>query len=208
MAQRSRRPGTSRAHTARNASRPVGAPRRGTGSRAGVRPSGRRAEPVRRTGRAAHSDSAAARVRASAVQLARRLAEGARPSGQLTTRAAVLGLVVCALVLSLAYPVRQYLAQRTEIASLVKENAKREQNVQDLQRRQRQLADPAYIRAQARSRLQYAYPGDSTYIVVDPKAAVPATASHSPARTAPKTDRNAAWYGQLTDSVRRADRAR
>ncbi len=110
---------------------------------------------------------------------------------------------MCALVLSVAYPVRQYLAQRTKIASLVQDNAKRQNDVATLTERRRQLTDPAYIRAQARKRLQYALPGDSTYIVV---RAQPAPAKTTVAKKKTGLDRNAAWYSQLADSVRQADR--
>jgi len=45
-----------------------------------------------------------------------------RPPGgdrvRLTSRAAVLAVVVCAIALSLAYPVREYIAQRRQIDQL------------------------------------------------------------------------------------------
>jgi len=38
---------------------------------------------------------------------------------RLTSRAAVLAVVICAIVLSLAYPVREFMAQRQQIDQLV-----------------------------------------------------------------------------------------
>ena len=46
------------------------------------------------------------------------LAAAAR-STRLTGRAAVLAVVICAIALSLAYPVREYIAQRQQIDQLL-----------------------------------------------------------------------------------------
>ncbi|MGW2200146.1 hypothetical protein ACWCSH_48505, partial [Streptosporangium sp. NPDC001682] len=43
---------------------------------------------------------------------------------QLTGRAAVLAIVVCAIAMSLAYPIREYVAQRRQIAQLEQEKAR------------------------------------------------------------------------------------
>src|SRR4051794_36739612 len=85
-------------------------------------------------------DSAPARTRTTARQAARRREAGQRPpvarrrrrSGRLTRRAAVLALVVCALVLSLAYPLKQYLAQRGQISQLEQQNAQKQKQVDEL----------------------------------------------------------------------------
>ena len=86
----------------------------------------------------------------------------------MTGRAAVLGLVVCALVLSLAYPAKEFLAQRGEIGRLRAEQAQAQARVSALEERKRQLGDPAYVRAQARARLHYVLPGETVYVVVPP----------------------------------------
>jgi len=46
------------------------------------------------------------------------LAAAARPT-RLTGRAALLAVVICAIALSLAYPVREYIAQRQQIDQLL-----------------------------------------------------------------------------------------
>ncbi|CAA9252188.1 MAG: Cell division protein DivIC (FtsB), stabilizes FtsL against RasP cleavage [uncultured Corynebacteriales bacterium] len=120
----------------------------------------------------------------------------------LTGRAAVLGLVVCALVLSLAYPAKEYLAQRGEISRLQDEQRQAQARVAALEARKRQLADPAYIRAQARERLHYVLPGETAYVVVSPSgSAGPGGA----APDAPTVTEDGSWYGRLWDTVRTAD---
>lgn len=125
-----------------------------------------------------------------------------RPPAGLTGRALLLGLVVCALVLSLAYPIREYVAQRSEIAALEQSAREGQARVDALEDLQRRLQDPAYIRAQARERLKYAMPGDRVFIVVDGQPG-PRVAAE-PAQTAAPADGDS-WLERLGESVRRAD---
>ncbi|MDA0566215.1 septum formation initiator family protein [Streptomonospora sp. S1-112] len=93
-------------------------------------------------------------------------ARGGRPRPALTSRAAILALVICVIALSLAYPLREYLAQRARIAELREEQARAQQNVEQLQERREQLQDPTFIERAARTRLHYQYPGERAYVVV------------------------------------------
>src|SRR5690606_2403756 len=85
-----------------------------------------------------------------------------RPTGRpaLTSRAAVLALLVCVIALSLAYPLREYIAQRARIAQLKEERERTREAVAELAERYEELRDPAYIEREARSRLHYQYPGE------------------------------------------------
>jgi cell division protein FtsB len=130
----------------------------------------------------------------------------ARPprSQGLTTRAAVLGLVFCALLVSAALPLREYLAQRGQIAAA---QAKQEQDrarVQALEDRLRQLQDPAYVRAQARSRLHFVLPGETAYVLQAPLPA-PTPTGRSALAGATASGPEAPWYSQIWSSVRVAD---
>lgn len=125
-----------------------------------------------------------------------------RAPGGLTGRAAVLGLVVCALVLSLAYPAKEYLAQRGEIGRLQAEQKAAQARVTALEERRRQLNDPAYIRAQARERLHYVLPGETAYIVVPPAGSA---GSGGAAPDVPAVSEDGSWYGRLWDTVQTAD---
>jgi hypothetical protein len=115
----------------------------------------------------------------------------------------VLGLVVCALVLSLAYPLKEYLAQRGQLARLEQQQQAAERRVTALEARRRQLSDPAYVKAQARKRLQYVLPGESVYVVVTPS---PTAAAPPPANPLPPPVASAgSWYDRLWGTVRSAD---
>nr|WP_255430018.1 septum formation initiator family protein [Streptomonospora sp. PA3] len=115
----------------------------------------------------------------------------------MTSRAAILALVICVIALSLAYPLREYLAQRARIAELREEQAQTEQAVNELQQRREELQDPAYIEREARTRLHYQYPGERAYVVVsdeDEKDAGADAESTEP------------WFTRLWKSVLEADR--
>ena len=123
----------------------------------------------------------------------------------LTTRAAILGLVVCALVVSAALPLREYLSQRGHIAEAQAQQARQKARVQALEDQLRQLQDPAYIKAQARTRLHFVLPGETAYVVLLPSAAaVPVGRAALTGATA--TGPEAPWYSQVWGSVKAADR--
>ncbi|HET9945980.1 MAG TPA: septum formation initiator family protein, partial [Actinomycetes bacterium] len=84
----------------------------------------------------------------------------------LTGRAAMLALVVCMLAISLAYPLREYLAQRSDIGQLRADVSEQEQRVAELRKARERWADPAYVEAQARERLHYVMPGETSYVVL------------------------------------------
>lgn len=123
------------------------------------------------------------------------------PAG-LTGRALILGVVVVALVLSLANPLQTYLAQRSEIAALEQTRRETAASVEALEALRGRLADPAYIESQARERLQFAMPGDKVFVVVDDDPADvvdPVVAGTSPA------GQTGSWLERLGESVRQAD---
>lgn len=127
----------------------------------------------------------------------------ARPAG-LTTRAAALGLVVCALVMSAALPLREYLAQRSRIVQLEQAQQAQQGRVAALERQRSLLADPTYVASLARERLHYVKPGETTYVVLGPPTdPAPATTQSA----APPVGSTAPWWSQLWGTARAADRA-
>jgi cell division protein FtsB len=124
--------------------------------------------------------------------------------GGLTGRAAALGLVVCALVLSLGYPLKQYLAQRGEIGRLLQQQRATQERVKVLEQRKQRLSDPDYVRAQARQRLHFVLPGESVYVVVTPQQRSRPEVDAAPAST---VGRAGSWYDRLWATVRTADSA-
>lgn len=156
--------------------------------------------------------STATRIRALGAQAQARVyrATGRGPAAvpprrnRLTGRAAVLALVLCALVVALAYPMRQYIAQRAQIADQRKQAQEAERRVEDLREEKARWQDPAYVRSRARERLNYVLPGEMGYTVVGPSQ--PATADDSADRhDANDTAARRAWYANLWDGVDHAD---
>ena len=121
----------------------------------------------------------------------------------LTTRAAVLGLVLCALVVSAALPLRELLAQRGDIREQEQRKEAAEQRVAALEQELRLLDDPAYVAGLARERLHFVKPGETAYVVLSPPQEQAAPAQGSGER-APGAE--APWYAQVWGSAEAADR--
>jgi cell division protein FtsB len=131
--------------------------------------------------------------------------EPARKAGGLTTRAAVLGLVVCALLMSAALPLREFLGQRSQIAELRQQQRAATARVKALEEQKARLEDPAYTAALARDRLHFVRPGETAYVVIAPSAPPVAPKDAQRAAAAPSGP-EAPWYSQVWGSVRSADR--
>ena len=118
-------------------------------------------------------------------------------STRLTGRAAVLAVVICAIALSLAYPIREYVTQRQQIDSLVAQQRTMLAQVKNLQAQQAKLASPAYIEQLARQELDMCFPRTRCYIVEgsQPRPGPPPAAKAGPAP----------WYDKLWRSVQQAD---
>lgn len=165
---------------------------------------------ARRTGRAGRPRRAA-RPRANrpgtapttaATGLARRSGRGvsgpAKPAGRtllprsrLTRQITALGLVLCAVALSLAFPLRSYLQQRQILSAAQETEQTLEQQKTDLVARREALLDPDYVTAEARRRLQYVKPGDTVFVVHAP--ALDPTDAGSGTAAPP----SGPWYGDL-----------
>ena len=90
---------------------------------------------------------------------------------RLTGRAALLALVLCSLVVALAYPIRQYVSQRAEIADLEREREQARERVEQLRDLKARWQDDTYAEQRIRERLHYVMPGETGYIVIAPGAA-------------------------------------
>ena len=131
-------------------------------------------------------------------------ARAAFQGSPLTGRAALLALVLAALVVSLALPVREYVRQRAEINALQAEREQRQDRVAALERTLERWEDPAYVQAQARSRLQFVMPGEVGYVVLGAEEAqAPASDRVTRSRV---SEQQRAWYQRLWGSVRTADK--
>ena len=118
-------------------------------------------------------------------------------STRLTGRAALLAVVICAIALSLAYPVREYIAQRQQIDQLLAEQQTMAAQVKALTEERTKLSQDWYVEQQARNELHMCFPQEQCYEVVSGQPAKTSTASAQvPADP---------WYAKLWQSVQQAD---
>jgi cell division protein FtsB len=108
----------------------------------------------------------------------------------------MLALVVCSLVVALAYPMRQYVSQRSEIAEQQRQAEHARKQVKQLREQRARWQDPAFVEQQARTRLHFVRPGESGYTVRDGTGGARQPAERGPDR---------AWYQNLWDGVDKAD---
>ena len=123
----------------------------------------------------------------------------------LTGRALVLGGLVVLLVLLLASPIHRFLASRSAVSSTAQQLQQDNKQLGELKKQKALWSDPGFIQQQARTRLQFAMPGDTVYVVVDrgqqndiARTAGSGTASHA----------TGSWNTKLWDSVTAADAAK
>ncbi|MFI1824874.1 septum formation initiator family protein [Streptomyces sp. NPDC020412] len=117
---------------------------------------------------------------------------------RLTGRAAFLALVVCSLVVALAYPMRQYVSQRGDVAEQRERMADAEQQVERLRDEKARLQDDMYVRRLAREHLHYVLPGETGYIMIDPEAAEQ--------RRNDEGSADRPWFSNVWEGVDDADR--
>ncbi|MFF8906735.1 FtsB family cell division protein [Streptomyces olivaceoviridis] len=145
--------------------------------------------------------STATRLRLLGVQTAARVYRSqtkrqARRS-RLTGRAALLALVLCTMIVALAYPMRQYVSQREQIADLQRQREQARERVEQLRDLKARWQDDAYAEQQIRRRLHYVMPGETGYVVVDPNAARQSRADLGAAHRP--------WYTNVWEGVDKAD---
>lgn len=116
--------------------------------------------------------------------------------GLSTARAVILAVVVCALALTLAMPLRTYFSQRAELEQVLAEREVLEDEVAALETEKTQLNDPTRIAAEARSRLRWVMPGETPYTVQLPGDIGPTEEEVEAAKKA-----EGPWYRSLWDSA-------
>ena len=123
----------------------------------------------------------------------------------ITSRAAILGVVVCVLALALTVPLRQYVAQRGKVAKLRAKQQQAQARVDALEARKRQLQDPAYVEQLARERLHFVRPGEVPYILLTPSPTpVP---SQPGVAGGPGVAGTGPWFSRLWGTVEVAGKA-
>jgi cell division protein FtsB len=118
-------------------------------------------------------------------------------STKLTGRAALLAVVICAIALSLAYPVREYIAQRQQIDQLLAQQQTISAQVKALSEENVKLSQTWYIEQEARDELHMCFPKEQCYQVVSGQSAKASTAKQQTAAQP--------WYATLWQSVQKAN---
>ena len=135
----------------------------------------------------------------AAAQAAARAARATRGALGLSTarRAALLAVVVCALALTVAVPLRNYVSQRHELAAVAEQQRRLDAEATSLRGERAAMDDPAHVEALARARLGYARPGETPYRVELPgDAAASGRAADTGAAIAP-SEADLPWYTRV-----------
>lgn len=94
------------------------------------------------------------------------------------------------VVMSLAVPLRSWLRQGDENAALAADVAAREQRIAELEEESARWRDDAYVEKQARERLHWVYPGETSYIVIGEQG-------EEKQELLPPTGAAGSWYERL-----------
>jgi cell division protein FtsL len=109
---------------------------------------------------------------------------------------------LCAVVLTLAYPAREYLTQRRQINQLAAQVAQDKRDLAAEQVAGRRDADPNYVETQARERLHMQRPGDQVFQIPAPPAPKVGNQTAGAVKTPVLPGRNSQpWYQQLYRST-------
>jgi len=120
----------------------------------------------------------------------------------------VILAVVATMAFVLVFPTaRLYSAQQVEKARLEAALEAAKAEAEDLEAQLARWQDPAFIKAQARQRLSYIMPGETSYRVADPENAPtlpagPPSPSVAPEQTLnQQDDAKPPWYSLMWDST-------
>lgn len=107
--------------------------------------------------------------------------------------------VLVLTVVVLAPSLRIFVQQQQQLAQLRADVQAQKDGVKDLQNQRARWDDPSYIEAQARERLNYVYPGEFSYLVIDDGKTV-STSDGQPISTQVETTQ-VDWVRMLLSSV-------
>lgn len=122
-------------------------------------------------------------------------------SPRLNVRAFAFIATVLAIVLMLAVPLRALIKEKREIANLKSNLVAQQAAIDELNNTKTRLSDASYLQALVRARLNYVFPGEIGFVVLDKETS---TAINTvPGALVPNND--AAWYSKLWLSTKLAD---
>ena len=142
----------------------------------------------------------AAQMRAAAERVRAKREKESVPARHLSARfIALIGLVVL-MVLTTLPSINTYVQQQAEINELQADIDQRKQQQQDLEAEIARWDDSAYVKQQARDRINLVMPGERKYLVI---GELPESADE-PAQSPHDVRADMPWADALLDSIRRA----
>ncbi len=105
------------------------------------------------------------------------------------------------VMLTLAVPLRALIQERREIKSLAQQVTAQQTTIDELNNRRARLADAAYLQSLARERLNYMFPGEIGFVVLDEETNT--AISGVSGALVPNNDES--WYSKLWTSTKLAD---
>lgn len=123
----------------------------------------------------------------------------------LTWRALVLVAAFAILTLSYASSMRLFLDQQREIAAKKAETVEAQQRIDELSDALERWQDPEYVKAQARDRLGWVVPGETSYVVIGPDGRPVEGSSQISRDRALERNNHLQWWQRAWDTVQTAD---
>lgn len=156
----------------------------GPGSKAGAKA----------TAKAKSTSKPKAKATSKSETSAKRRIPTVRPNGAtvLITLVVILGIAV------LAPNAQRYIAQRQYVAQLQAELEETQQSVDEIATERDRWSDPAYIQSQARGRLLFVMPGDTSYLVLDPPVSTKQQQSNVSTEL---HETNSSWLDSFVESL-------
>ena len=133
------------------------------GAKPAAKPRSKPAATESRLGLVPPSRTAASAPSAAGTKAARSAVRPPKPRFRLTRRATILVLALCAVVVTIAYPLQEYLAQRSQLDAVNQQNAALTRQVDRFQQQISLWSDPGYVAIQARAQLHYVKPGEEGF---------------------------------------------
>ena len=120
----------------------------------------------------------------------------------LTFRAMTLVVIVLIITFVLAVPIRQLIEQQSRINTLRAQEEANQILIREMSADIERWQDPAYVKAQAKSRLHYVMPYEVGYIVLE--AGEAEQVSLQPLTSQPTSTHRPPWYKTLWQSIEQA----
>jgi hypothetical protein len=117
-----------------------------------------------------------------------------------TARAAILLVAVVSVIIAIAVPLKIWIGQRDNVASLATQTHQTELKLAKLKAQDKRWQQPSYVEEQAHTRLHYVLPGQPKTVVIS-RPSHPGKAAAAKRATATASE---PWYSQFWASDRTA----